>query len=320
MQYALMQVNENTKVIIDANEIQALDNYKEGHGLKDFHPDDESLTAKVVYGTFIPQPDENYEDITSEIERSKGFAFGYIHNDQCHLLMLSDIILYEPLKNNYIPFAALIHTDLELNCTKELAISAFLRYQNMIPEDNILNRTGILSIQEEEKQVLKVTKDNWTIFIRQERLPGEVEKCHHSVKKSKKVIEKLKQAESLKDGKHYAYVLSHTYDQDPTRLFYFRAPYSEEVMNALIAFIQYQCSAIEITYSMDQTEIVEILTTLYDCTESKEPILNATKIDLYVNWERWVHPDLRTVSLFMRDELNSMLHNFLLEDVKKVLQ
>lgn len=71
---------------------------------------------------------------------------------------------------NYIPFAALIRTDLSIPNLKQRAITSFLRYGNMDILDNVFNRFGIFSIKDQERRIKEeVTSENWKSFIDLER-------------------------------------------------------------------------------------------------------------------------------------------------------
>ncbi|MNW32182.1 hypothetical protein D3C74_91190 [compost metagenome] len=325
MQYALIAISDDHKIIIDAMEIAALDNYKEGSGMTDFEPAEENLSLKLVYGNVMPQPDSNYEEIIKLVKESVGHALGFIHEGKCHLIELQDIILYDQLTNNYIPFAALISTDLNIQSFRQ-AITAFLRYGSMIPEDNILNRYGIISIKEEELNINKeLTKENWKSFIR-EYQAVEVEECHHKHRDDERssFLEALRfleenslliSHEDRMQQEPLTYVLTHTYDHEP-RSFFISAPYSFNHMNALIAFIQLESSDIEETYGMDQTEVIKVLSTFYDCQSLEIEDENASEIDLYTNWETWAAPYgdvIQEIPQFKREGLADLLKTFIEE-------
>ncbi|MFB5678792.1 hypothetical protein [Paenibacillus terreus] len=306
LQYALMELN-GTKIIIDAVEVNSLHKFGNGARLQDIEPEDHTLSLKVVYGQFIPQPEMALDKVKEDIIDSKGMALGYIYQDACRILVLEDISLETPLANGYIPFAALLSTDLEVEPTSDQAISAFLRYGDMIPEDNILNRFGIFSITRVELNTKDLTVENWKVFVDLSKIPSEVQTCHHEQTPSRTdlLVEELKHAETIKDKEQHTFVLTHTYDQE-TRLFFFRGPYAEETMNALIAYIQHKGSEIDMAYGMDQTEVITVLKKFYDCSDT-DLSMGATEIDLYINWEQWAGADLLNVAPFEREGLDEFL-------------
>lgn len=132
------------------------------------------------------------------------------------------------------------------------------------------------------------------------------------------VIERLNGSDTLVDGSSYNYVLTHTHDFTP-RFFYVIAPYSLDTMNALIAYIQFESCDIEETYGMDQTDVIEVLTKLYNCEKSDKPLDDAYEIDLYLNWEQWVavSSDVQSVLLFKRENLTELLQQIINSELER---
>lgn len=108
------------------------------------------------------------------------------------------------------------------------------------------------------------------------------------------------------------YVLTHTHDESP-RKFYLKAPYSEDTMNVLIAFIQFESNDIDDIYGMDQCDVIEVLKALYGCEPIQESLPEATEIDLYLNWEIWcgVSDRVQALSYLGHEQLKSMLQGFI---------
>lgn len=112
------------------------------------------------------------------------------------------------------------------------------------------------------------------------------------------------------------YKLTHYYDHEP-RVFYVKSTIKPEIMEALIAYIQYEMSNVEMEYSMDQTEVIYILKEFYNAADSKRG-KNMTHIDLYWNWEKWCGAarELQSVELFKRDGLKEKLKDMYSGDQK----
>jgi len=183
MQYAIMKIQEDLNILIDALEVSALDNYSHRENEVSVVPlSDDVQDLKVVYGVFMPQPDSEKEEVVKQITESVGYIISNIELEEetcCIIDMeLVDIELYEQYgegtynpKGQYIPFAALIRTGREIPKLKQRAITAFLRYANMGPLTNTLNRFGIFSIRDEERRIKKeVTVEKWKEFIDEERV------------------------------------------------------------------------------------------------------------------------------------------------------
>lgn len=173
MQYALMKISKAKYVLVDASEYEYLRDFK-GYIISDYEPPEENTCLKIVYGSIIPQSEWSEEDVIKNVNKYKGYALGYIHDNLCHLIELLDIALYNEddteNRTKYIPFGALIRTVLDIPTMKKNAITAFIRYGNMKPEDNVLNRFGVYSIKDQERRIKgNVTKENWKSFIDKER-------------------------------------------------------------------------------------------------------------------------------------------------------
>lgn len=167
MQYARLNLSEDISVLVDAEELGALENYRlTKKELKTIEPDDHELEYKIVYAAFLPQPGTE-EKVTESINQMKGYALGFIYRDACHLMQLVDVQIYEQNRKNFMhPAVALIRTNAEIPTSKSRAISAFLRYYGMMVEDNILNRSGILSIRDQERRIKgELSAENWKDFI-----------------------------------------------------------------------------------------------------------------------------------------------------------
>lgn len=172
MQYAIMKAS-NAKVLIDALELHAITNHKDQ--IKDvLETDDENLPLKVVYGAYLPQYGQSIEDATKAMIESNRHWLGYIRDNQCFKIGLTELKTYEAVpkgKTFYIPFSALISTNVDVNRNSRKAVSAFLRYENMRPDENILNRKGFFAINAQENRIKnrEVNQENWLEFVDDER-------------------------------------------------------------------------------------------------------------------------------------------------------
>ncbi|AWC30993.1 hypothetical protein R6231_14585 [Bacillus cytotoxicus] len=183
MQYAIMAINENLNVLIDAVEVSALNDYGQREDEVKVCPlEDDVQQLRVVYGVFMPQPNSEREKIIKQVKESVGYIISHIEleQDSCCIvdMELVDIELYEQYgegtynpRGQYIPFAALIRTDHAIPQLKKRAITSFLRYGNMGALTNVLNRFGIFSIRDEERRIKKeVTVEGWKEFIDESRV------------------------------------------------------------------------------------------------------------------------------------------------------
>jgi hypothetical protein len=104
MQYALLQVTENYRCLVDANELKAL-NTGEEHIIE--RPLDDSLfQLKIFYGCYFRQKDKNYtdSDVLSHIEDAKDkwlIHLSVLSGDMTGIYLgIKDIIILEKDQQN----------------------------------------------------------------------------------------------------------------------------------------------------------------------------------------------------------------------------
>lgn len=69
MQYALMPVNEETMVLVDASEYQVLMDYVDNKTqVKILDLSDDVTDLKLVYGTLMPQHEQKIEDVIKKLK------------------------------------------------------------------------------------------------------------------------------------------------------------------------------------------------------------------------------------------------------------
>jgi hypothetical protein len=166
----------------------------------------------LVYGSYYPQPDQDIITVKEKLFLAKGSTLAYIEDGTCRLFELLDIKIsdMEPREDDYIqiPFVALVK-GLESEPTNIFCISAFLRFEDMIIKDNILNRYGIYAIHSIGTPLkLKDTvihenewlgNDTWTELIDWNLLtiiePEDREYYHHTDHTA--IIEELKYTDNV---------------------------------------------------------------------------------------------------------------------------
>jgi hypothetical protein len=158
MQYAIMEV-QGRKLLLDSSEAQAVDSY--GHdGISDApRPDEQAAPLVLCYGGYLPQVDIPSDRVRSDLLGAQGSWLGHISGPTCQLIAVQAVVAYEPEKvgrNSITPFAALIQAhESVLDALKDTAraVTAFVRYPNMSPADNLLNRHGVMSLRGIEKRI-----------------------------------------------------------------------------------------------------------------------------------------------------------------------
>ncbi|MBU7316029.1 hypothetical protein [Paenibacillus oleatilyticus] len=135
-------------------------------------------------------------------------------------------------------------------------------------------------------------------------------------KYGEEIVARLKESASLpKEEKSYQYCLTHTHDHEPRR-YYIEAPYTPDIFEAICAYIQFECAEIEDTYSMDQTDVIEILEKFYECKSVKRT--KANQVDLYLNWEYFCGSQLQIVECLKRDGMNEYFQKYIDEYLLKI--
>lgn len=124
----------------------------------------------------------------------------------------------------------------------------------------------------------------------------------------KEIVSRLKEFDQIpKSAMTHDYCLTHTYDEE-NRKFYVESPYDSEEFEAICAYIQFECSEVEESYAIDQTEVIEILEKFYDCKQSQQS--TAAEIDLYENWEYFCGSDVQSVECLKRDGMNDYFKKY----------
>lgn len=123
--------------------------------------------------------------------------------------------------------------------------------------------------------------------------------------KSKKIVQSMMSMTELpKLNENKVYYLTHTYNHDPNRKLYFLAPYDINTLNVICAYIQFECSELDMSYSMDESQVIEILEKFYSCRSSfsadKCDVKDAQGIDLYINWETHCGSNVQSVDSLKR--------------------
>ncbi|PQV53401.1 hypothetical protein [Paraburkholderia sp. BL21I4N1] len=182
MQYALITLKD-TPFIIDAHELSALDTFHDG--IRDFGPKpDENGSLYVAYGVYMPQPGIGWEDAMGHLLERQDVWLGHIDGEHCHTLGFHQVDPLPPISHGRsfsIPFAALIHAHPDLiekigdqkigDPENSHAVTAFVRFWNISPANNIFNRKGLLAFKGiEHSGTTTVTKENWRSHVDPERL------------------------------------------------------------------------------------------------------------------------------------------------------
>lgn len=169
MQYALISIKDKM-LLLSAHEMQALDEHLESIADMD-SPQEDTHPYHLCYGSYMPQIGTNAAKAIEDFQAARDHWLGSIENDKCHIIAFHDAQEFEVqhIGNAIrIPFAALIQASEAIiekigNKSSVQSVTGFLRYQDMSPSTNLLNRPGIIALKGLEKR-LKVNPlnlQNW---------------------------------------------------------------------------------------------------------------------------------------------------------------
>lgn len=121
------------------------------------------------------------------------------------------------------------------------------------------------------------------------------------------ILEQLENIQSLNGNDAYTYKLTHYYDHKP-RPHYFKSNINPNIMDALIAYIQFEMFETVMSGDMNQSDVILILKEFYQASDSKRG-RQMVHIDLYLNWEKWYGfaDRLSGIELFKREGLEKRL-------------
>ncbi|WP_281512301.1 hypothetical protein [Mammaliicoccus vitulinus] len=171
MQYAVWEISKDMNVLIDALEVQVIDEYANKEDEVINYPHNEDVAKNhIIYGLVMKNPDKNIDEVINEVYKRVDHLFGYIDykDNKCinHDIGLIDIQLENPNENQEIPFAALIQTNYFMDGLNERFKTLFLRYEDLPIPSTILNRDWLLSVQKEVTTYSnEITFKNWKNFI-----------------------------------------------------------------------------------------------------------------------------------------------------------
>ncbi len=150
MQYATFEIM-GRRLLLDAAESLALSQGK---------PIEESACAegeagfRLCHGVYLPQPGIGEAEAIGDFLDARDHWIGCLAGGTCHLLAFHDALAFDAVYQGYslaIPFAALIRAGEAvaglIDGQRSKAASCFLRYANLTPAENLLNRPGIIAVK-----------------------------------------------------------------------------------------------------------------------------------------------------------------------------
>lgn len=172
MQYAIWEISDDMKVLIDALEVQAVDEYADKEDeIINYEFNEEKSKYKIIHGLVMKNPNKNLDEVIEEVNMRIDHVFGYIdyEDNKCvnYDFGLIDIKLDKPNEQKEIPFTALISSNYKMNNLDIRKKTAFLRYGDLPIPTTIINRNWLLSIESEQlTNSNEITIENWQSLIK----------------------------------------------------------------------------------------------------------------------------------------------------------
>jgi hypothetical protein len=159
-QFALAKMADRDR-LFDTNEVEALDRHFDAIG--DAARPTEVTRAmwpfRLMYGAFLPQPFLSIDDAERALHDAVPKWHGWVKQDACFALGVCAIKTYPAVDYHgpRIPVAVLVQASEDtfelMEGAAPQAISAFVRYANRTPTENLQERPGILALKGEEKNL-----------------------------------------------------------------------------------------------------------------------------------------------------------------------
>ncbi|SDG94334.1 hypothetical protein SAMN05216466_106136 [Paraburkholderia phenazinium] len=171
MQYALIEFKDRW-FVIDAHELQAL--HQHTLSITERPKPDERGPFFIAYRLYKPQPGIDKEQARADVLQAQDMWLGHVEDDACHAIAYHAIEALPPVQQGMsfgIPFAALIQADPALidriaDPDSSQAVTAFLRYANISPADNLLTRPGVFAFKGIERRTKAlINLDTWRDHI-----------------------------------------------------------------------------------------------------------------------------------------------------------
>jgi hypothetical protein len=175
MQYVQIEI-QSRLFLMSTREVTAVDSF--GCISDSPKPDEQTTPFVICYGAYMPQSGLSEEKALCDLLGAKGNWLGHISGPICQLIAVQDIRSFGAQKvgrMTYLRFAALIqaHESVidEIKGGDSQAVTGFVRYANMSPADNLLNRQGLFALKSVEHRIKgDLTLELWDKSIDRSRV------------------------------------------------------------------------------------------------------------------------------------------------------
>ena len=137
MQYALFEI-QGRRLLLDAGEYQAL---LQGGDIAEAVGPEEASAFHLCHGAYLPQPGTGEAEALEDLLAARGHWLGCLAGGECRTLALEDAQAFKALRTAKA-LAGRIGPDM-----RGPALTCFLRYGNLAPAQNLLNRPGVFALK-----------------------------------------------------------------------------------------------------------------------------------------------------------------------------
>jgi len=169
MQYAKFEI-QGRRLLLDAAEFQML---RQGAPIEETATVEDEAVFHVCHGAYLPQPGTGASKALKDLFAARDHWHGCLAGNACHLLALEDVQPFEAIRQGgvlAIPLAALVRMDEAVAGrigphVRGLALTCFLRYGNLTPAENLLNRPGVIALKGSAHRIGPDAPGDWKSHV-----------------------------------------------------------------------------------------------------------------------------------------------------------
>ncbi len=169
MQYATFEI-QGRRLLLDADEYQAL---RQGTPIEETAGVEDEAAFHVCHGAYLPQPGTGAARALKDLLAARDHWLGCLAGNACRLLALEDIQPFEAVRQGRalaIPLAVLVRMDGAVAGrisphVRGLALTCFLRYDNLTPAQNLLNRPGVIALKGPVRRIGPDAPGDWKSHV-----------------------------------------------------------------------------------------------------------------------------------------------------------
>jgi hypothetical protein len=167
MQYAEFEI-EGQRLMIDACEYSVL---LRRESLTEIGCPEEASVFYLCCGAYLPRRGKTEAEAADDLRAARDHWLGCLIGRECHLFALEDVQAFGAARRGFslaIPVAALIRArePAPWPAGKQTrALTCFLRYADLTPAENILNRPGVIALRIPARRLGRNRPEGWRKLV-----------------------------------------------------------------------------------------------------------------------------------------------------------